>query len=139
MRRMTKKYLTDLTYQITGAAIEVHREIGPGLTERPYHKCMERELEIRGLSFKSELIVEIPYKGIIVDDELRCDILVENAIVVELKSVKELLPIHDAQTINYAKLLKKPKAILINFNVINIYKEGQRTFVTEYYYDLPEY
>ncbi len=99
---------------------------------------MLEELEIRGLAAKTEFIVDLDYKGKIIKSDLRCDILVENLIAVELKSVKKLLPIHEAQTITYAKLLKCPKGILINFNVLNIFHEGQKSFVTEHYRILPE-
>ena len=78
------------------------------------------------------------YKGIDVDAELRCDFLVENAVVIELKTVDEIAPIHEAQLLTYMKLLKKPKGILINFNCVNLFKEGQRTFVNEYFRTLPD-
>ncbi|MBX2967282.1 MAG: GxxExxY protein [Cyclobacteriaceae bacterium] len=135
---MTKKYLDELTYQIIGAAIEVHKALGPGLLESVYHKCLKQEFFSRELSYHSEFLVNVYYKGVDVDAELRCDFLVVNAIVVELKSVEALAPIHEAQLLTYMKLLEKPKGILINFNCTNIFKEGQRTFVNEYYRDLPD-
>ncbi len=130
---MTKKYLDELTYQIIGAAIEVHKALGPGLLESVYHKCLKHEFSLRETSHHSEFFVAVNYKGIDVDAELRCDFLVENAIVVELKTVDEIAPIHEAQLLTYMKLLKKPKGILINFNCINLFKEGQKTFVNEYF------
>lgn len=136
--RITKKYIDDLAYQIIGAAIEVHRYWGPGLNENTYHQSMLEELALRGLEPKSELTIDLDYKGKIIRSDLRCDVLVENLIVVEFKSVKKLLPIHEAQTITYSKILKCPKGILINFNVLNIVKEGQKSFVTEYYRVLPK-
>ncbi len=135
---MTKKYLNELTYQIIGAAIEVHKALGPGLLESVYHKCLKQEFFSRGLSYQSEFLVEVHYKGIDIDAELRCDFLVENAIVIELKSVEALAPIHEAQLLTYMKLLEKPKGVLINFNSTHIFKEGQRTFVNEFFRDLPE-
>jgi GxxExxY protein len=128
---MTRKYLDDLTYKIIGAAIEVHKVLGPGQLESVYHKCMELELKLRGISFQTEKVVEIVYKGTTVNAELRCDLLVEDAIVVELKAVQEILPVHKAQILSYMNLLEKPKGILINFNVTNIYNEGQQTFVNK--------
>lgn len=129
----TQKSIDKLSYQIIGAAIEVHKHLGPGLLESVYHKCLAIELETREIKFNSELIIPIEYKGHIVDTQLRCDFLVENLIVVEIKSVSEILPIHQAQIINYLNLLKAPKGILINFNVVNIFHHGQKTFINEYY------
>jgi len=135
---MTKKYLNDLTYQILGAAIEVHKELGPGLLESVYHKCLKQELFLRNINFLSEQIVPVNYKGMEFNAELRCDLIVEDVIVVELKSVDAIVPVFEAQLLTYMKLLKKPKGILINFNCSNIFKEGQRTFVNELFRELPE-
>ncbi len=103
--RLSKQYLDDLTYEINGAAIEVHKTIGPGLLESVYHKCLEHELRHRGISFQAELEVPVQYKMIEINTALRCDLLVENAIVIELKSVSELIPVFDAQLLTYMKLL----------------------------------
>lgn len=111
---MTKKYLNNLTYQIIGAAIEVHKSLGPGLLESIYHKCMKQELCLRQLSFISELITPVNYKGLDLECELRCDFLIEDAIVVELKAIDAVAPVHEAQIFTYMKLLNKPKGILIN-------------------------
>jgi GxxExxY protein len=138
IRFMTKKYLDELTYQIIGAAIEVHKALGPCLLDSIYHKCLKQEFLLRKLSFQSEILVPVSYKGISVDTELRCDLLVENAIAVELKSAEEIIPIYEAQLLTYMKLLEKPKGILINFNCVNLFKEGQRTYVNEYFRNLPE-
>ncbi|WP_425640175.1 GxxExxY protein [Algoriphagus yeomjeoni] len=98
-----------------------------------YHKCLAIEFETRNIKFRSELIIPIKYKGHSIDTQLRCDFLVENLIVVEIKSVAEILPIHQAQLINYLNLLKSPKGILINFNVVNIFHHGQKTIVNKYF------
>ncbi len=135
---MTKKYLNELTYQIIGAAIEVHKELGPGLLESVYHKCLKQELSIRNIKFLSEQVAPVNYKGLELDAELRCDLIVEDAIVVELKAVDAIAPVFEAQLLTYMKLLQKPKGILINFNCANIFKEGQKTFVNELFRDLPE-
>ncbi len=135
---MTKKFLNNLTYQIIGAAIEVHKTLGPGLLESVYHKCMKHELYLRKLNYLSEFVVPVNYKGIDVDAELRCDLLIENVIAVELKSVESIAPVHVAQLLTYMKLLQSPKGILINFNCANLYREGQKTFVNELFSDLPE-
>jgi GxxExxY protein len=136
---MTKKELDRLSYDVLGAAIEVHKAIGPGLIESVYHRCMNHELAQRGIKFQSELIVPVSFKGLELDAELRADIFVENVMVVELKSVAALAPIHEAQLMTYMKLLKAPKGLLINFNCVNLFKEGQKTFVNEYFRALPEF
>lgn len=135
---MTKKYLNDITYQIVGAAIEVHKTLGPGLLENVYHKCLKQELFLRQMKYASELIVPVNYKGLELDAELSCDILVEDAIVVEIKSVDAIAPVFEAQILTYMMLLKKPKGILINFNCANLFKEGQKTYVNELFRNLPE-
>jgi GxxExxY protein len=130
---MTKVSLNNLAYSVFGAIIEVHRNLGPGLLESVYHKCLIHELNLRSIKCESEQIVPIEYKGLQLESELRCDILVENCIVLELKSVKELLPVFDAQLLTYMKLTKSPKGILINFNCKNIYDEGSKTLVNEFF------
>ncbi|WKZ59904.1 MAG: GxxExxY protein [Cyclobacteriaceae bacterium] len=135
---MTKKFLDDLTYKIIGAAIEVHKDLGPGLLESVYQKCLKQEFFLRELKYSSELFVPVQYKGIEMDTELRCDFLVEDSIVVELKAVDALAPVHEAQILTYMKLLHKPKGILINFNCANLFKEGQRTFVNELFRKLTD-
>jgi GxxExxY protein len=133
-----KKELDDLTYQIIGAAIEVHKALGPGLLESVYHKCLRQEFVVRGLSYASEYSVPVSYKGIEIDAELRCDFIVADKIVIELKSVDAIAPVFEAQILTYMKLLQKPKGILINFNCANLFKEGQRTYVNEFFRNLPE-
>lgn len=132
----TRKQIDELSYQIIGAAIEVHKHIGPGMLESVYQTCLEIELTERGLSFQQELEIQIEDKGHHVQGLFRCDFFIENQIVVELKAVSELLPIHEAQVINYMNLLKIPKGILLNFNVTNLFQRGQKTFVSRYYSSL---
>ncbi|MEM1328333.1 MAG: GxxExxY protein [Bacteroidota bacterium] len=138
MKKLTKKYIEELTYEIIGAAIEVHKEMGPGLLESIYEKCMVYKLELRGLKVSTQKGVPLVYKGRRLDAELRYDILVENCIVIELKAVLEMIPIFEAQAMTYAKLLKVPKAMLINFTCANIFKQGQKTFVNEFFRVLPD-
>lgn len=133
---ITKNYLDELTYKIIGCAIEVHRELGPGLLESVYQKCFTTELSIKSLSFISQICTPISYKGITLEADLRLDVLVEDLIIVELKSMEGILPVHEAQLLTYMKLLRKPKGILINFNCTNIFKEGQKTLVNEFYASL---
>ncbi|WP_111565941.1 GxxExxY protein [Flavobacterium aquaticum] len=130
---MTQKYLDELTFNVIGAAIEVHKNMGSGLLESVYQQCMIEELTNRNINFVSEFKVPVVYKGKELDIEFRCDLFVENCLVVELKSVSEIKPIHDAQVLNYMNLLKVPKGIIINFNCFNIFREGQKTFVNEYF------
>jgi len=133
MPNITKSYLTDLTYQVNGAAMEVHKFLGPGLLESVYHKCLKKELNLRGISFKSELLVPIIFKDLEIETDLRCDLFIENCIVLELKAIETILPIHHAQLMTYMKLLEAPKGILYNFHSVNLYKDGQKTFVNEYF------
>ena len=136
--QITKSYLKDLVYQVNGAAIEVHKALGPGLLESVYHKCLKQELSLREIRFESEFLVPIFYKGTKLDTDLRCDFFIENILPVELKAVTEMQSIFDSQILTYMKLLKAPKGLLINFNVNNIFKEGQKTFVNELYRNLPD-
>lgn len=135
---MTKSNLDKLTYTIIGAAIEVHKNLGPGLLENVYQNCLQHEFALRGINFLSQPVVPIYYKGIELESLLRCDFLVSNNIVIELKSVEFIKPIFQAQLLTYTKLLEAPKGLLINFNCNNIFKEGQQTFVNEYFNLLPE-
>ena len=136
---MTKTYLKDLIYQVNGCAIEVHKHLGPGLLESVYHSCLKKELTIRGFDFQTELIIPVNYKGLEVETGLRCDLLVEKSLVVELKALEKVLPIHEAQLLTYMKLLEVPIGLIINFNVTHIFKEGQKSYVNELYRYLEEY
>jgi GxxExxY protein len=130
---MTKTYLKDLIYQVNGCAIEVHKYLGPGLLESVYHTCLKKELTIRGFEFQTELTIPVNYKGLELETGLRCDLLVEKSLVVELKAVEKVLPIHEAQILTYMKLLQVPIGLLLNFNVTHVFKEGQKTYVNERY------
>jgi len=130
---ITKKYLDELTYEIIGSAIEVHKFMGSGLLESVYHQCLKEELMLRKINFLTEMKIPVVYKGKTLDIDFRCDLFVENSIVVELKAVNEMNAIFEAQLLTYMKLLKCPKGILINFNCSNIFKEGKKTFVNEYF------
>jgi GxxExxY protein len=105
-----------LSHQIIGGAIEVHRLKGAGLIETIYQRCMERELDLRELRAIRQMEVEIEYKGLVFREPLKLDLLVENRVLVELKSVERMLPIHKAQLLSYMKLLKVPVGLLINFH-----------------------
>lgn len=105
-----------LSYGIIGAAIEVHRFKGPGLIESIYEKCLCRELDLRKISCVNQKTVLIEYKGYTFEEPLRFDLLVENCLLVELKSVEQVLPVHKAQLLSYMKLLDIPLGLLINFH-----------------------
>ena len=130
---ITKSCIKYLTYQVNGAAIEVHKTIGPGLLESIYHRCLMHELSLRNIKFVSEVQVPIQYKQIEFGVNLRCDLLIESCMVVEIKSTEAIMPVHEAQILTYMKLARCPKGILFNFNVANLYNDGQRTFVNEYF------
>ena len=135
---ITQKYLDELTFEVIGSAIQVHKILGRGLLENVYHQCMKEELLERKISFQTEMKVPLIYKEKVLNIDFRCDLFVENCLVVELKSVSKLNPINEAQILTYMKLLKAPKGIIINFASSNIFNEGQKTFVNEFFRNLPE-
>ena len=106
-----------LSYQVIGCALEVYKTLGPGLLESVYEKALIHELSQKGLSVKAQVEVEMNYKGVNVGEGLRLDILVNDELIVELKSVEELKPIHYKQLLTYLKLMDKRVGLLINFNV----------------------
>jgi GxxExxY protein len=110
----------DLTKVVINAAIEVHRDKGPGLFESIYEWCLEKELQLRELSFVSQKAVMIHYKGFTREEPLRFDTLVEDPILIEAKSVTKVLPIHKAQLLSYMKLLNVPVGLLFNFNEMRL-------------------
>ncbi|MDQ1858582.1 GxxExxY protein [Chryseobacterium sp. WLY505] len=132
----TQKLVNDLSYKIVGACIEVHKLVGPGLYEEVYHKCLEREFDLLGLNYQSELEIPFLYKGSHIDCKVKCDFLIEELIVLELKSVTDIHQIHKAQTMNYMNLLKVPRSILVNFNVTNLYHEGCEFFASKIFKEL---
>lgn len=109
-----------LTEQVIGAAIEVHRDKGPGLIESIYEWCMMREFELRHLAATNQRVVRISYKGFSKEEPLRFDMLVEDCLLVEAKSIERVLPIHKAQLLSYMKLLNVPLGLVINFNVTKL-------------------
>ncbi len=135
---ITQKYLDELTYVVVGAAIEVHKIMGRGLLESVYHQCLKEELLHRKINFLTEMKVPVLYKNKELEIDFRCDLFVENCLVVELKAVQEMTNVFEAQLLTYMKLLRSPKGILINFNCKNIFKEGQKTYVNEYFNLLPK-
>src|SRR5436309_14419723 len=111
---------TRMTETIMAAAIEVHRDKGPGLIESIYEWCLLKEIELRGLKCVSQKSVAIAYKGFTREEPLRFDVLVEGCVLVEAKAVKKILPIHKAQLLSYMKLLDVPIGLLINFHEMKV-------------------
>lgn len=134
---MTKKEITQLSYDITGFAIKVHRILGPGLLESVYEECLKIELIKNGYNVKQQLITSINYEGIEIQTKLIADLLVNDTVIIELKAVEKLLPIHEAQLLTYMKVLKKPQGLLINFFTNNITK-SLKPFINEYFRELPD-
>lgn len=134
---LTQNYINGIAYRIVGGAIEVHKNLGPGLLESVYQQCFEEELSSRNLKFQSQVRVPVLYKGKDLGGHLIVDILVEDLIVVELKAVEAMIPLYQAQLLSYLKLTDKPKGLLINFNCENITK-NLVPLVTEKFNELPK-
>ena len=115
-----------ITEKVIGAAIQVHKQLGPGLLEKIYAECLAIELVDCGLQIKRELAIPIQYGNKTIEDAYRLDFLVENTLVIECKTVEQLLPIHSAQVLTYLKLLDKRLGLLINFNVEVLHKGIKR-------------
>lgn len=133
---LNKRYLDHLEYQVTAACIEVHKALGPGLLVSVYQKCLTEELRLRNIGFVTEKLIEIWYKDIILDTQLKIDFIIEDCMILELKAVDSILPIHEAQILTYMKLTKIPCGILLNFNCTNIVQNGKKPFVNEFYRSL---
>lgn len=129
---MTKKEVTQLSYEIMGFAIKVHKELGPGLLESIYEECLKYELESNGYDVKQQLSVKIDYFDLKTKTDLKLDLLVNDCVIVELKTVENILPIHEAQLLSYMKLLRRPQGLLINFKTTNVTKSS-KPFVNEYF------
>jgi GxxExxY protein len=130
----TRKTLNQLGYDVIAAAIEVQSHLGPGLLESVYEECLVEELKLRGIRVKRQVQVPIYYKGRAIKTPLRLDLLVDDILVVELKTVEKVLPVHEAQLISYLKLGAKPKGVLINFKTNNITRSALHR-VTELFYE----
>jgi GxxExxY protein len=118
----------ELSRRVIGAAIEVHRHLGPGLLESAYEACLCRELDLQGMTYQRQLPVPVLYKGLELDCSYQIDVLVEGLVLVELKSVDTLEPIHKAQVITYLTLTKRWLGLLVNFNV-PVLKDGVKRIV----------
>jgi GxxExxY protein len=127
---MNSKHIkfSELSYRVIGCAMEVHRVLGPGLLESAYQRCLAHEFDNQGIAYKAEYPLPVSYKAIELDCGYRLDFLVEETIILELKSVEKLLPIHEAQLMTYMKLLSVREGFLINFNVLRL-NSGLKRFV----------
>ena len=112
-----------LSNRIIGAAIEVHRTLGPGLLEEAYEECLCRELELQGIAFRRQVMIDIDYKGKVVRNAFRLDLLVEELVIVDLKSIDRFHPIHEAQILTYLRLAERWLGLVINFNM-PVLKDG---------------
>ena len=120
-----------LSYKVIGCAMEVYNTLGPGLLESAYEKALIHELQLNGLSVTSQVPVEMNYKGVNLGEGLRIDLFIEDSLIVELKSVEELKPIHFKQLLTYLKLANKHTGLLINFNV-NDFRDGIKRVINGY-------
>lgn len=122
------KSFDELSHRVIGCAIEVHRILGPGLLESSYQRCLSRELEVNGIEHVCEAPLPIEYKGLSLECGYRVDVLVEESIILELKSVKKIDPIHEAQVLTYMKLSGIHTGLILNFNVTKL-KDGLKRYV----------
>jgi GxxExxY protein len=120
--------INEITRKIIGCAINVHKELGPGLLESAYEECLAHDLVKNGLSVRKQQAVPVIYKDIKLEFGYRIDLLVENVVIVEIKAVDAVNPVHEAQILTYMKFADKPMGLLINFNVL-LLKEGIRRFI----------
>ena len=118
----------ELSYKVIGAAIEVHKHLGPGLLESAYEECLAKELMLRGIPFARQVPLPIIYKGVEIDAAYRLDMIVGDLLILELKSVEDVLPIHEAQMLTYLRLSGRKLGLLINFNV-PILRDGVKRIV----------
>jgi len=118
----------ELSHAVLGCALEVHRTLGPGLLESAYEQCLARELALADLPFRLQVPVPVDYKGVRLDCGYRVDVMVDERLIVELKCVERLLPLHEAQLLTYLKLAQIRVGLLINFNT-RVLKDGIRRFV----------
>lgn len=133
---LTQKEVNEMAFGVVGCAIEVHKELGPGLLESVYHPCLFEELSEKGFDVWSKVKVPISYKGKDLGQVLQLDLLINHVIIVEVKAVEIVRPVYKAQLLSYMRLTQKPKGVLINFHAENIVK-GMVSLVNEEFQKLP--
>jgi GxxExxY protein len=126
--KIMKREFSELSNKVIGCAIEVHKHLGPGLLESAYQNCLAHELKLNNIRFESEYPLSVEYKGRKLECGYRLDFFIEETIILELKSVENILGIHEAQLLTYMKLMNSKQGFLINFNVI-LLKNGLKSFV----------
>ena len=131
---MTKRQINQWSYKIIGCAIEVHRQLGPGLLESVYEMCLNQELCLSGFEVVRQGKVPVIYKGLKIDVDLRFDLLINNTIIIENKSIESIAPVHKAQLLTYMKLLRKPKGLCFNFNSDNL--RSQKISLVNVYFSI---
>jgi GxxExxY protein len=134
---ITKQLVNSLSYKVVGCAIEVHKQLGPGLLESVYETCFVEELKMHGLMVERQIPVPIIYKGKDLGTNLVLDLVVNDLVIVEIKAVEVMIPVFKAQLLSYLKLTGKPKGLLINFHCENI-KDHLVPLVTDVFSKLPE-
>lgn len=127
--------LNDLTYRIIGCAYRVHAVLGPGLLESAYQACLEYELLVNGLAVRKEYPIPVMYEKVKLDAGYRVDLIVSDEVILELKAIDAINPIHKAQMITYLKLSNKRVGLLLNFNVVDMKKGVQRVVLKEYLHE----
>jgi GxxExxY protein len=134
---LTKKLVNQISYEVVGCAIAVHKELGPGMLESIYEDCMCIEFEEKGIKFQRQVPIELNYKGRKINRQMKLDLMVEEAIIVELNAVEMMNPIYTAQLLSYLNQAKLPKGLLINFNETNIVNT-MIPLVSKYFKNLPD-
>jgi GxxExxY protein len=127
-----REQLNSLTEQIIGAALSVHRELGPGMLEKAYERCLAFELADRGLHLERQKTLPLSYRGMHLNCGYRIDLLVEDLVVVEVKSIERLERVHSAQALSYLRMLKRTVELVINFNVQWLVRDGIRRIVNDF-------
>lgn len=112
----SKLLYEDLTESVIGAAIEVHRTLGPGLLEAAYEECLGHEFHLRGIGFERQVPLSVQYKGVNLDCGYRLDLIVENVVIIEIKCLEQVLPVHEARLLTYLKMTGKRVGLILNFN-----------------------
>ena len=135
-KEISRSEIERIAREIIGGAIYVHRQLGPGLLESVYEAAMKEELRFRKIHFESQKKLASPFRDVILQAELRCDLVVENLIICELKAVEAIAPVHHAQLLSYLKLAQLPKGLLLNFHATTM-REGIKSIVNDLYDNLP--
>ena len=134
---ITQKYVNEIAYRAVGCVINVHKELGPGLLESVYEECFVYECKLNELHIERQKEVFVHYRGNLMNKKFRLDTIIENVVVAELKASDGFTPLYQAQVLSHMKLSKYPKGLLINFNVVNLVKEGLIPLVNQYFSALP--